>query len=147
MIFNKTLQIKKTIMNLQRVTWLQHICNRYLRKTVFNNCIRQNRRSIYNFIDNFKVIPQICHYYTAVSRINSYSTSILSEELVDSNVFEKVCEETLESLTEFFEEIVESKETLKNGDVTYSVRISSKCLIFIDKNNFFIGWCVNSQFR
>lgn len=110
-------------MNLQRVTRLRYIYNGYLRTRRCNySC--QNRHSIYNFINNFELIPQICSYHSTVSCINTYSTSAISEEFVDVNVFEKVCEETLESLTDFFEELVENKDLLKNADVSYSVRIS-----------------------
>ncbi|RZC38736.1 frataxin -like, mitochondrial, partial [Asbolus verrucosus] len=41
-------------------------------------------------------------------------------QLVDHATFEKVCEETLESLTEYFEQIVEEADNLKSGDVSYS---------------------------
>nr|XP_023019183.1 frataxin homolog, mitochondrial [Leptinotarsa decemlineata] len=34
--------------------------------------------------------------------------------------FEKACDETLESLTEFFEELVESRKELENADISYS---------------------------
>lgn len=61
----------------------------------------------------------------AVSGVEySYSTSNSSEhQLVDAAKFEKVCEETLESLSEYFEELVERAEHLKSPDVNYSVRI------------------------
>lgn len=36
--------------------------------------------------------------------------------------FEKACNETLESLTEYFEHIVEESDNLKSADVAYSVR-------------------------
>ncbi|VEN64429.1 unnamed protein product [Callosobruchus maculatus] len=50
-----------------------------------------------------------------------YSTSLDAEnEHLDSNLYEKVCEETLESLTEFFEELVETYDKLAAADVSYS---------------------------
>ncbi|XP_014239960.1 frataxin homolog, mitochondrial [Cimex lectularius] len=39
---------------------------------------------------------------------------------VNSVEFERVCNETLESLCDFFEVLVESREQLRGGDVTYS---------------------------
>ncbi|XP_075971844.1 frataxin [Anticarsia gemmatalis] len=46
------------------------------------------------------------------------STTEVSE--VDQAVFEDICNETLESLCDYFEEIVESAPNLKGADVTYS---------------------------
>ncbi|XP_035438984.2 frataxin homolog, mitochondrial [Spodoptera frugiperda] len=39
---------------------------------------------------------------------------------VDQAVFEEICNETLESLCEYFEEIVDSSPNLKGADVTFS---------------------------
>lgn len=47
------------------------------------------------------------------------------EEFVDSNTFEKVCEETLESLCEIFEEAIEKAGHLKSADVSYGVSIGN----------------------
>lgn len=55
--------------------------------------------------------------------LSSSSTSIPEIQLVDSVRFEKVCEETLESLTDYFEELVEDATHLKSTDVSYSVSI------------------------
>lgn len=41
----------------------------------------------------------------------------------DSFKFEEVCEETLESLCDYFEELVESSTHLKGADVLYGVRL------------------------
>ncbi|XP_022904941.2 frataxin, mitochondrial [Onthophagus taurus] len=41
-------------------------------------------------------------------------------ESLDSIHFEKVCEETLESLTEYFEELIENAKHLNEADVSYS---------------------------
>lgn len=54
------------------------------------------------------------------------STSPAQEELIDSNVYEKVCEETLDSLSEYFEELVEVASHLKSADVSYGVRFIEK---------------------
>lgn len=53
---------------------------------------------------------------------------------VDQAVFEEICNETLESLCEYFEEIVDSSPNLKGADVTFSVSIH--CLLFILQNLF-----------
>ncbi|KAJ8958246.1 hypothetical protein NQ318_017389 [Aromia moschata] len=56
-------------------------------------------------------------------RSKLYSTSVESSDVnpqVTFNTFDRVCEETLESLTEFFEDLIESKEKLSKADVSYS---------------------------
>jgi hypothetical protein len=63
------------------------------------------------------------NHVSAIYRLG-FSTSPTQESqdsVVDIATFEKVCEETLESLTEYFEEIVEEAYNLKSGDVSYSV--------------------------
>ncbi|GJQ69311.1 hypothetical protein Trydic_g6444 [Trypoxylus dichotomus] len=53
--------------------------------------------------------------------IKTYSTPTTPEvKPVDALRFEKVCEETLESLSEYFEELVEGTNHLKSADVSYS---------------------------
>ncbi|XP_063906764.1 frataxin homolog, mitochondrial-like [Zophobas morio] len=49
--------------------------------------------------------------------VTRFSTS---GDLVDALTFEKACDETLESLTEYFEQIVEEDDSFKSGDVSYS---------------------------
>lgn len=43
----------------------------------------------------------------------------LSETLIDANTYEIVCNETLESLCEYFEDITETDPMLKEADVLY----------------------------
>lgn len=45
--------------------------------------------------------------------------------LMDLVMFESLSSETLESLTDYFEEIVETDPKLKSADIEYSVRIST----------------------
>lgn len=40
--------------------------------------------------------------------------------IFSTHQFGEVCEETLESLADYFEELVESIPALKNGDILYS---------------------------
>lgn len=44
-----------------------------------------------------------------------------SGDQTDSFKFEQVCEETLESLCDYFEELVETSSHLKGADVLYGV--------------------------
>ncbi|XP_030032675.1 frataxin homolog, mitochondrial [Manduca sexta] len=50
----------------------------------------------------------------------SFSSTPQSSEHVDPAVFEEICSETLESLCDYFEELVEAAPNLKGADVTYS---------------------------
>lgn len=58
------------------------------------------------------------------------------QDSLDYVTFEKVCEETLESLTEYFEFVVEQADNLKTADVSYSVRDVSTQLIYTNLNDF-----------
>lgn len=45
----------------------------------------------------------------------------LDEVLVDSNTYEIVCNETLEALSDYFDEVLESNPALKDADIIYGV--------------------------
>ncbi|XP_018575890.1 frataxin, mitochondrial [Anoplophora glabripennis] len=109
-------------MNFQKIIHFQYIFGRYLRKIRLSTFSWESRQPIHNNFNNISnVAAQTCLHHFTMPCVKSYATVVPdSEALVDSNVFEKVCEETLESLTEFFEELMERKETLKNADVSYS---------------------------
>lgn len=55
-----------------------------------------------------------------IRRLSASSGNPLVED-VDPVVFEEVCNETLESLCDYFEELIDQNPTLKGADVTYSV--------------------------
>lgn len=61
----------------------------------------------------------------------NFSTNLDEGNLLDHVVFEKVCDETLDSLCEYFEELVENATHLKAADVSYGVR-----------NLFFFVFCL-----
>lgn len=68
------------------------------------------------------------------TRYCQYNTGAPLE--IDGLFFEKVCEETLQSLTDFFEELVERNDKLESADISYSVRIYINLdLIFNRENN------------
>lgn len=52
-----------------------------------------------------------------------YSTTSDAPQLetIDPALFEEICNETLESLTDYFEELIDDAPNLKGADVTYSV--------------------------
>ena len=52
---------------------------------------------------------------------SSHSPDFVGTQLLDLVTFETVCADTLESLCDYFEEIVESDPKLKSPDITYSV--------------------------
>lgn len=45
--------------------------------------------------------------------------------------YEKVCDETLDSLTEYFEELIEAAAHLPDADVSYGVRALIKELMIL----------------
>lgn len=51
----------------------------------------------------------------------STGAPFLDNEVLDNNTFDKVCEETLDSLSEYFEELIEVAPHLKSADVSYGV--------------------------
>lgn len=56
-------------------------------------------------------------------KISTKSVHLLLNEYCTSSVkFEKVCDETLDSLAEYFEELVEQAQHLNAADVSYGVR-------------------------
>jgi hypothetical protein len=61
--------------------------------------------------------------FSVFSKSPEYSES----PLMDLVTFEGLCSEALESLTDYFEEIVEADPKLQNADVAYSV---SGCILF-----------------
>ncbi|XP_041970755.1 frataxin homolog, mitochondrial [Aricia agestis] len=54
------------------------------------------------------------------SQCYSNTTSSIPTEHIDPLVFEEICKETLESLCEYFEEIVDNAPNLKGADITFS---------------------------
>ncbi|XP_065157534.1 frataxin homolog, mitochondrial [Atheta coriaria] len=51
----------------------------------------------------------------------NYSSNITQESPpLDAATFENICEETLDHLTEYFEELVELEPNLKDADISYS---------------------------
>jgi len=58
------------------------------------------------------------NFCSVFSKSPDYSSEV---HQLDLAVFEPICMQTLESLTEYFDEVVESDSKLINGDVSYSV--------------------------
>lgn len=54
------------------------------------------------------IVPQLCSF-----------SKIVHSGPLDNVTFEQVCDETLESLAEYFEEIIEESRFLKEADVVY----------------------------
>lgn len=68
---------------------------------------------------NVRRLKYICS--SPLIRRFSASTDNLQEEHIDPVVFEDICNETLESLCDYFEELIDQDSSLKGADVTYSV--------------------------
>ena len=67
--------------------------------------------------------PRVSSKISSLSFDRQFSSSPPTPEVsdVDQAVFEEICNETLESLCDYFEEIVDASPNLKGADVTFSV--------------------------
>lgn len=74
------------------------------------------------------MVVQVCDLFNTVTcnklttwhyQQHKWYSTVVESELVDSNTFEKVCEETLNQLAEYFEELVGTDPKLEKGDVVY----------------------------
>ncbi|XP_053668666.1 frataxin homolog, mitochondrial [Anopheles marshallii] len=76
-----------------------------------SNCSRLNVCSV------------VAQYQSSLNHYRSYSSmnpnDFIATSLIDSVTFVAVCSDTLESLVDYFEQIVDETSTLKNPDVTY----------------------------
>ncbi|CAG9765242.1 unnamed protein product [Ceutorhynchus assimilis] len=87
-----------------------------------NNTRRISSLSSYNFSKiQSKYVPYPSQ--TPNSTPQNYYSTIVNEDLVDSNTFEKVCEETLNSLAEYFDELVATEPKLEKADVIYGAGV------------------------
>lgn len=69
---------------------------------------KHNLKTFQNFVNNkeFNTLPPI---------------DPIGKGILDINTFEVVCSDTIESLCDYFEELVESSTHLQNSDITYGV--------------------------
>ncbi|XP_068631335.1 frataxin homolog, mitochondrial [Battus philenor] len=98
---------------------------------MFRSILRTSRWLVRRQINNFT--PVLLNQRTFANVFNSsyvflsqksFSTNTSStsqpSQIVDPLVFEEICNETLESLCEYFEEILERTSNLQGADVTFS---------------------------
>lgn len=64
-----------------------------------------------------------CYNPVSVRQYSGPSDTLEASESVDQVVFEEICNETLESLCDYFEEIVEESPNFKGADITFSVSV------------------------
>lgn len=78
--------------------------------------------------------------FTPNNDISSVDAKEIPEQL-----FNVVCEETLESLTEFFEDLLDTNCNLKSADVSYNVSHTDLELGLLLTANlkFILEWCIN----
>lgn len=98
---------------------------------MIRNIFRTSRWLVLRRINNFtpvllnRCVPiNICKASSCLPNrtfFRNTSNSSQTSEIVDPIVYEEICNETLESLCDYFEEIVEQSSNLKGADVTYSV--------------------------
>ena len=63
-----------------------------------------------------------CELKLNIKKYSANPNDFIAEALVDSNTFEAVCAETLESLCDYFDEIIEQTSHLNTADVTFGVK-------------------------
>ncbi|XP_023944701.2 frataxin homolog, mitochondrial [Bicyclus anynana] len=91
---------------------------------MFRNILRTSRWLARRQIN---ITPSICRHWSnnvkchhiQSARNRLCSTQSIQPDL-DPVVFDKVCNETLESLYEYFEELIDKSSNLKGADVTFS---------------------------
>ncbi|KAJ0178664.1 hypothetical protein K1T71_005439 [Dendrolimus kikuchii] len=95
---------------------------------MFRSILRTSRWLVRKQINNFTPIVAKQVPVNPVSKnsntlfiVRKFSaTSQPTDQIIEQAVFEEICNETLESLCECFEELVEQAPNLKGADVTYS---------------------------
>lgn len=111
-----------------------------IRSSIFNSSSRPVK-SLSTWKESFSKVPVVIakngsllstfyNYQHQLLRTARNFCNVALSEQIDASLFEKVCEETLESLTEYFEEIIESCPHLISADVSYSVSV---CTLFLFK--------------
>ncbi|CAG5041441.1 unnamed protein product [Parnassius apollo] len=93
--------------------------------------LRTSHRLVLRRINNFT--PVLLNQCAVANTLNSDSLLIYRRkfsanasntsqplEIINPVVFEQICNETLESLSDYFEEIVEKSPNLQGADITYS---------------------------
>lgn len=121
------------------------------------NITQQSRMLIRNykilrFVQISRTCSQILKSYPKVV-ISRNFCSVFSKspdytqdgQLIDISTFEPICTQTLEALTDYFEEIVDADGKLINGDVSYSVSktCESQNILLISHN--LEGRCTDSE--
>lgn len=81
---------------------------------------------------NHQSVVQVCDLFNTATcnklttwhyQHHKWYSTVVESELVDSNTFERVCEETLNQLAEYFDGLVASDPKLEKGDVVYGVSL------------------------
>lgn len=87
--------------------------------------------------------------FSVFSKSPDYSSEA---PLMDLLAYETVSSETLEGLTDYFEELVEAEPKFVNADIAYSVStllitLSVQRFRFHNRNVYYaiLGWCINSE--
>lgn len=88
------------------------------------NLLKNNRSSISTW-QNFKICKHNLKNNPNFVNIKDFNTlppiDPIGKGILDINTFEVVCSDTIESLCDYFEELVESSAHLQKSDITYGV--------------------------
>lgn len=82
----------------------------------------------------------------ATSKLNLNVNNRIDTKEISEQLFNIVCEETLESLTEFFEDLLDTNANLKSADASYNVS-NHLLLLFANSNGcifVFLEWGINN---
>ncbi|KAJ8980739.1 hypothetical protein NQ317_011387 [Molorchus minor] len=93
------------MINIQKLFRLQ---SSKLKKSIYFSTIticNNVKRCSVTSSKSYKLLKCSNNLYVKNNAITLYSTTSSTEAQADFNVFDKACDETLESLTEFFEEL------------------------------------------
>lgn len=94
-------------------------------RTLFCQSVLKSRRNIVHSFNIPKQLPRNDRYHYLISlQINSFSSDATIIGELDYEIF---CVETLDSLNDYFEELVESTSKLETADVLNKVRFNN-CL-------------------
>lgn len=109
---------------------------------MLRNILRTSRHLVRRQIDKRTLVSSLyCYslqktcktlnFVISTRQLASSSHEIETSDNIDPVVYDKICTETLESLYEYFDELVDQSSNLKGADVTFSVSNIFACLLYI----------------
>lgn len=88
------------------------------------------------------------HIFHRFSSSSSTQPDPIGTALLDLVTYESICAETLEGLCDYFDELIETTDHLKNTDITYSVSAAATIKTKINlthKNEYSLGRSIDGE--